>query len=139
MNPLHLIRQFPRHLPRPAIASLAMMVLLVIAVWLLPTPSSKANDKAEYSLWAWITMLYSTGMGAGLLLRAVQEPVFYLLNPPVQVDYAPQHLALQYTFFHLKIIKLKYKLVGKLLKHKSKSQNYQINLLLNNLSLMLFK
>ena len=46
MNPLHLIRQFPRHLPRPAIASLAMMVLLVFAVWLLPTPSSKANDKA---------------------------------------------------------------------------------------------
>jgi len=46
MNPLYLIRQFPRHLPRPAIASLAMMVLLVLAVWLLPTPSSEANDKA---------------------------------------------------------------------------------------------
>jgi hypothetical protein len=44
MNPLHLIRQFPRHLPRPAIASLAMMVLLVFAVWLLPTPS---EDKGE--------------------------------------------------------------------------------------------
>lgn len=80
-----------------------LVVVLSFGIAISPYGSirlGKANDKAEYSLWAWITMLYSTGMGAGLLLRAVQEPVFYLLNPPVQVDYAPQHLALQYTFFH---------------------------------------
>jgi glycine betaine transporter len=60
----------------------------------------KPSDTVEYSLWAWITMLYSTGMGAGLLLRAVQEPVYYFVNPPVQTDYTQEHLALQYTFFH---------------------------------------
>ena len=45
MIPLHLIRQFPHQHPRPAIASLAM--LLVLVVWLLPTQSSKADDRAE--------------------------------------------------------------------------------------------
>jgi glycine betaine transporter len=60
----------------------------------------KTNEKPEYSYWAWIAMLYSTGMGAGLLLRAVQEPVFYWLHPPIHVAYATKHLALQYTFFH---------------------------------------
>ena len=44
MIPLHLIRQFSRQLPRPTIASLSM--LLVLAVSLLLTPSSKADDKA---------------------------------------------------------------------------------------------
>lgn len=44
MMPLHLIRPLSRRLPRSAIASLAM--LLMLAVWLLLTPSSKANDKA---------------------------------------------------------------------------------------------
>ena len=44
MMPLHLIRPLSRRLPRSAIASLA--VLLMLAVWLLLTPSSKANDKA---------------------------------------------------------------------------------------------
>ena len=43
MIPLHLIRQFQHQLPRPAIASLAILLLLV--VWLLPTQSSKANDR----------------------------------------------------------------------------------------------
>jgi RND family efflux transporter MFP subunit len=37
---------FARHLPRPALASVVMIVALLLAVWLLPSPSSKANDKA---------------------------------------------------------------------------------------------
>lgn len=37
---------FARHLPRPALASVVMIVALLLAVWLLPSSSSKANDKA---------------------------------------------------------------------------------------------
>ena len=37
---------FARYLPRPALASVVMIVALLLAVWLLPSPSSKANDKA---------------------------------------------------------------------------------------------
>jgi choline-glycine betaine transporter len=36
-------------------------------------------------------------MGSGLLLRAVQEPTYYLNNPPVET--ANKVTALQYTFF----------------------------------------
>lgn len=79
--------------------------VVVVSVLIAVSPYGKIRlgkptDTVEYSLWAWITMLYSTGMGAGLLLRAVQEPVYYFINPPVKTDYMPQHLALQYTFFH---------------------------------------
>jgi glycine betaine transporter len=38
-------------------------------------------------------------MGSGLLLRAVQEPTYYLNNPPVETA-NNKVTALQYTFFH---------------------------------------
>lgn len=62
----------------------------------------KANDEPEYSLWSWVAMLYSTGMGAGLIIRAVQEPVAYYQAPPIQglSNTETQTLALQYTYFH---------------------------------------
>ena len=44
-------------------------------------------------------MLYSAGMGAGILLRAVQEPVYMLQNPPYQSSLSPEILSLEYTFF----------------------------------------
>jgi hypothetical protein len=31
------------------------------------------------SYFSWVALLYSTGMGSGLLLRAVQEPTYYLI------------------------------------------------------------
>ncbi|WP_158849682.1 BCCT family transporter [Algibacter sp. L1A34] len=59
----------------------------------------KPNSKPEYSLWAWTTMLYSAGMGSGILLRAVQEPVFMQQNPPYASNLLPDTLALEYTFY----------------------------------------
>ena len=44
-------------------------------------------------------MLYSAGMGAGILLRAVQEPVFMQRNPPVKAPIQAEILALEYTFY----------------------------------------
>jgi glycine betaine transporter len=35
------------------------------------------NEKQAYSYFSWVALLYSTGMGSGLLLRAVQEPTYY--------------------------------------------------------------
>lgn len=57
------------------------------------------NEKPEHSLWAWVAMLYSAGMGAGILLRAVQEPVFMLQNPPLKNGLDAKTLALEYTFY----------------------------------------
>lgn len=44
-------------------------------------------------------MLYSAGMGAGILLRAVQEPVFMQQHPPYPSSLNPNILALEFTFY----------------------------------------
>ena len=57
------------------------------------------NDTPEFSRLAWISMLYSAGMGAGILLRAVQEPVFMFHNPPIDNNTDQATIALEYTFY----------------------------------------
>lgn len=77
-------------------------VLFITVVALLPIGEKRlgnADDKLEYSRWAWIAMLYSAGMGAGILLRAVQEPVYMFVNPPIQTGASAENLALEYTFY----------------------------------------
>lgn len=60
------------------------IVLCSFALLLFPFSKNKLGSaKPEYSYFSWIALLYSTGMGSGLLLRAVQEPMYYLQNPPV--------------------------------------------------------
>jgi len=53
----------------------------------------------EFDRLSWIAMLYSAGMGAGILLRAVQEPVFMFLNPPINTGAAAEIISLEYTFY----------------------------------------
>lgn len=53
----------------------------------------------EFDKLSWIAMLYSAGMGAGILLRAVQEPVFMLLNSPISTGEPEQIISLEYTFY----------------------------------------
>ena len=57
------------------------------------------NSPPEFDRWSWIAMLYSAGMGAGILLRAVQEPVFMLMNPPIETGELAEIIALEYTFY----------------------------------------
>ena len=59
----------------------------------------KPSSKPEHSLWAWTAMLYSAGMGSGILLRAVQEPVFMQQNPPYTSSLPADTLALEFTFY----------------------------------------
>ncbi|UJP65773.1 BCCT family transporter [Mongoliitalea daihaiensis] len=58
------------------------------------------GETPDYNWFSWIAMLYSTGMGAGLLLRAVQEPVYYYQSPPRDSSLSKADFALEYTFFH---------------------------------------
>ena len=53
----------------------------------------------EFDRLSWIAMLYSAGMGAGILLRAVQEPVFMLLNSPIATGEPAEIISLEYTFY----------------------------------------
>ena len=69
------------------------LLIVLVASGILFFPLSKkklGDDNAEYSLFSWIALLYSTGMGSGLLLRAVQEPMYYLNHPPVSIVDAKQ-------------------------------------------------
>ncbi|WP_289061649.1 BCCT family transporter [uncultured Zobellia sp.] len=77
-------------------------VLFLLAIALSPFGKiklGKKNSKPEHSLWAWTAMLYSAGMGSGILLRAVQEPVFMQQHPPYTSDLQPEILALEFTFY----------------------------------------
>ncbi len=77
-----------------------LLVALALVVFLLPFGKSRlGNEMPEYRFFSWIALLYSTGMGSGLLFRAVQEPVYYYAHPPVGGREA-QELALEYSFFH---------------------------------------
>ncbi len=77
-------------------------VVFITVIALLPIGKKRlgeVNDKPEYSRWAWIAMLYSAGMGAGILLRAVQEPVYMFINPPINTSATAETIALEYTFY----------------------------------------
>lgn len=77
-------------------------VFLLLGIALSPLGKirlGKPSQRPVHSIWAWTAMLYSAGMGAGILLRAVQEPVFMQQNPPYTSEESPETLALVYTFY----------------------------------------
>lgn len=57
------------------------------------------EDRPEYSRPTWIAMLFSAGMGIGLLFYGVSEPVSHFVNPPYGPGGTPEaaKLALRYT------------------------------------------
>lgn len=82
----------------------------VIFVFLVFVMCSRLGDiklgpdhaEPEYSLGAWFAMLFSAGMGIGLVFYGVSEPVMHTMWPPTgeafSVEAAEQ--ALKITFFH---------------------------------------
>jgi choline/glycine/proline betaine transport protein len=60
------------------------------------------DSKPEFSLFAWFAMLFSAGMGIGLLFFSVAEPITHFINPPVETESLPQRAsnAMRYTFLH---------------------------------------
>jgi choline/glycine/proline betaine transport protein len=62
------------------------------------------DEEPEFSLLSWFAMLFSAGMGIGLLFYGVAEPIEIFANPPSS-EVSPQSAeaaaqALRYTFFH---------------------------------------
>ncbi|WP_417885951.1 BCCT family transporter [Zunongwangia sp.] len=57
------------------------------------------NSPPQFDRMSWIAMLYSAGMGSGILLRAVQEPAFMFENPPLETSYPNDIIALEFTFY----------------------------------------
>ncbi|MGN7868516.1 BCCT family transporter [Paracoccus sp. 22332] len=56
----------------------------------------------DYSYGTWIAMLFSAGMGIGIVFYGVAEPIMHFSNPPDAAPGSPQAArdALSITFFH---------------------------------------
>jgi choline/glycine/proline betaine transport protein len=87
------------------ILSVAFFLGFVVFLYFTPygrLKLGKDDDKPEFSYGSWFAMLFSAGMGIGLLFYSVAEPILHLQNPPraqsSQIETALQ--AVNYTFFH---------------------------------------
>ena len=87
--------------------TLAVGLFLIFAIGLAVSPYGRIklgpdDSEPDYSYKGWFAMLFSAGMGIGLLFYSVAEPVLHFLSPPggegETVEAARQ--AMQITFFH---------------------------------------
>jgi glycine betaine transporter len=64
----------------------------------------KDTDRPDFRTSSWIAMMFSAGMGIGLMFYAVAEPISHLGAPPLGLERAgtPEaaRLSMQYTYFH---------------------------------------
>ena len=62
------------------------------------------DSEPEFSTFSWVSMMFATGMGIGLMFWGVAEPLTHLFTPPMGEaeagSPAAAELSLQYTFFH---------------------------------------
>ena len=60
------------------------------------------EDTPQFSFLAWFAMLFSAGMGIGLVFWSVAEPILHYQNPPTGTGEtaAAARNAMVYTFFH---------------------------------------
>lgn len=84
-------------------------LFLLFIVWLLFTRFSHIrlggkDAKPEFSYFSWMSMLFSAGMGIGLLFYSVAEPIMHASNPPFHgVEALTEDAArdaMQLTYFH---------------------------------------
>ncbi|RBP50666.1 BCCT family transporter [Arenicella xantha] len=87
-----------------------VMVVAIILVCVLVLGFSRAGDiklgldhsQPEYSNLSWFAMLFSAGMGIGLMFFGVAEPVMHFMSPPRGDGntVAAAREAMRLTFFH---------------------------------------
>lgn len=82
-------------------------LFLVVTIYLIFSPLGEIklgadDEKPEYSTLTWFAMLFSAGMGIGLLFWGVSEPIFHYDWPAYGEGgtEAAVNAALQYSFFH---------------------------------------
>jgi glycine betaine transporter len=86
---------------------LAAFAFLIFALFLAFGPYGKIrlgsdDDEPEYSNLTWFAMLFSAGMGIGLVFWGVAEPIYHFMTPPIGEGGTPEaaRLAMRYAFFH---------------------------------------
>ena len=66
---------------------LTVNVLLLLAFYLLASPVGKLRigrdgERPEFGTLTWLSMLFSAGMGIGLVFWGVAEPILHFESPP---------------------------------------------------------
>ena len=85
----------------------AVNVYLGIVIYLLFSRYGEirlggADARPEFTTWGWFSMLFSAGMGIGLVFWSVAEPVHHFIAPPWGEARTPEaaQLSMAITFFH---------------------------------------
>jgi glycine betaine transporter len=86
---------------------MATLVFLLFTIYLLFSRFGhirlgKDTDRPEYSTVSWFAMLFSAGMGIGLVFWGVAEPIKHYIAPPFGQGYTEEsaNLAMMYTYLH---------------------------------------
>jgi glycine betaine transporter len=86
---------------------LATLLFLLFSVYLIFSRYGNMRlgedtDRPAYSTISWLAMLFSAGMGIGLVFWSVAEPVYHYATPPLGdgSSAASAAIAMKYTFFH---------------------------------------
>jgi choline/glycine/proline betaine transport protein len=82
--------------------------ILFFCIWLACSPHGNLrlgddDSRPEYSNFAWFSMLFSAGMGIGLVFWSIAEPITHFQsNPFVEQGLTPEaaQVAMRLTFFH---------------------------------------
>ncbi|QST00364.1 BCCT family transporter [Pontibacillus sp. ALD_SL1] len=86
---------------------LTVAIFLIFSIYLVVSPYGKLklgqpNDKPEYKTITWFAMLFSAGMGIGLVFWGSAEPLAHYATPPTGDAETAEAAkkALRYAFFH---------------------------------------
>ena len=86
---------------------LSVTGFLIFVVWLGLSPYGaiklgQDDEKPEFSTLGWFAMLFSAGMGIGLLYNGVGEPLTHFTGPPLAEprSQAAADEAMKFTFYH---------------------------------------
>ena len=81
---------------------------VVFVVWLAMSrygniPLGRDDEEPEFRTISWVAMMFSAGMGIGLMFYGVSEPLSHFVTPPPGTDGAPEaaaESAMATTMFH---------------------------------------
>ena len=86
---------------------LSVAIFLIVLIFIAMSEMGKIklgpdHSQPEYSNGSWFAMLFTAGMGIGLMFFGIAEPVMHYVNPPTgdpQTIQSAQQ-AMRITFFH---------------------------------------
>ena len=87
------------------VAAMTGFVVFVLVLMFSPygrIKIGKDHEEPEWSTWGWFSMLFTAGMGIGLVFYGVAEPIFHFNSPPVGEGGTAEAAvtAMNITFFH---------------------------------------